>query len=73
MSKPVDVEVTGPVVGRGAVLYPDALGPASPPEHPSAPVLARLFAARRATVLPPDPLYLRRPDVAMSYSRKSVL
>ena len=73
VSKPVDVEVTGPVVGRGAVLYPDALGPASPPEHPSAAVLARLVAERRATGQPPDPLSLRRPDVAMSYSRKSVL
>ena len=73
VSKPADVEVPGPVVGRGAVLYPGALGPASPPEHPSAAVLARLVALGQATVLPPDPLYLRRPDVAASYTRKSVL
>jgi len=73
VAKPVDVELTGPVVGRGAVLYPDSLGPASPPEHPSAAVLARLVAEGQTTVLPPDPLYLRRPDVAMSYSRKKVL
>jgi tRNA threonylcarbamoyladenosine biosynthesis protein TsaB len=73
VSKPADIDVSGPVVGRGAVLYPDDLGPASPPEHPSAAVLARLVTANQATVVPPDPLYLRRPDVATSYTRKSVL
>ena len=73
VSKPTDVDVSGPVVGRGAVLYPDVLGPGSPPEHPSAAVLARLVAEGQATVLPPDPLYLRRPDVATSYNRKKVL
>jgi tRNA threonylcarbamoyladenosine biosynthesis protein TsaB len=73
VSRPADVDVSGPVVGRGAVLYPDALGPAAPPEHPSAAVLARLVAEGQATVLPPDPLYLRRPDAATSYNRKKVL
>jgi len=73
VSRPADVEVAGPVVGRGAVLYPEALGPATPPEHPSAAVLAGLVAGGRVSVLPPDPLYLRRPDVATSYNRKRVL
>jgi tRNA threonylcarbamoyladenosine biosynthesis protein TsaB len=73
VSRPADVEVSGPVVGRGAALYPDVLVPASPPAHPSAAALARLVADGQATVLPPDPLYLRRPDVATSYTRKTVL
>jgi tRNA threonylcarbamoyladenosine biosynthesis protein TsaB len=73
VSRPADVEASGPVVGRGAALYPDVLVPASPPAHPSAAALARLVADGQATVLPPDPLYLRRPDVATSYTRKTVL
>ncbi|MDQ4085343.1 MAG: tRNA (adenosine(37)-N6)-threonylcarbamoyltransferase complex dimerization subunit type 1 TsaB [Actinomycetota bacterium] len=73
VAKPADVEVTGPVVGRGAVLYPDALVPAAPPEYPSAAVLARLVTRGQANLVAPEPLYLRRPDVAASYSRKPVL
>jgi tRNA threonylcarbamoyladenosine biosynthesis protein TsaB len=73
VAKPADVEVTGAVVGRGAVLYPDLLGPAAPPEYPSAAVLARLVARGEAHVVAPEPLYLRRPDVAASYTRKPVL
>jgi tRNA threonylcarbamoyladenosine biosynthesis protein TsaB len=73
VARPADVEAAGPVVGRGAVLYPDLLGPAAPPEYPSASVLATLVAGGEATVLTPDPLYLRRPDVAASYTRKPVL
>ena len=55
------------------MLYPDVLGPAAPPEHPSAGVLARLVARGEAHVVAPEPLYLRRPDVAASYTRKPVL
>jgi tRNA threonylcarbamoyladenosine biosynthesis protein TsaB len=73
VAKPADVEVTGAVVGRGAVLYPDVLGPAAPPEYPSAAVLARLVARGEVHVVAPEPLYLRRPDVAASYTRKPVL
>jgi tRNA threonylcarbamoyladenosine biosynthesis protein TsaB len=73
VAKPADVEVTGAVVGRGAVLYPDLLGPAAPPEYPSAAVLARLVARGEVHVVAPEPLYLRRPDVAASYTRKPVL
>jgi tRNA threonylcarbamoyladenosine biosynthesis protein TsaB len=73
VSRPADVERTGPVVGRGAVLYPDVLGPAQPPEHPSAAVLAEAVVRGRVELLPPDPLYLRRPDVAAAQGRKSVL
>jgi tRNA threonylcarbamoyl adenosine modification protein YeaZ len=67
-----DVTGEGPVVGAGALLYPDVLGPGVEPEHPSAVALARWVAAGRPT-LPPDPLYLRRPDAAPPGPRKSVL
>jgi tRNA threonylcarbamoyl adenosine modification protein YeaZ len=62
----------GPVVGSGARLYADVLGPAVGPEHPSAAALARWVAAGRPTVAP-EPLYLRRPDATPPGPRKSVL
>ena len=66
-----------PVIGRGAVLYADALGaPAVADdvvEYPSAEVLATGVATRTLEVVAPDPLYLRRPDVTMSSGPKSVL
>jgi tRNA threonylcarbamoyl adenosine modification protein YeaZ len=75
-----------PVIGRGAVLYAEALGVAEDPsaaapggsavdvvEYPSAEVLATGVATRTLEVVAPDPLYLRRPDVTMSSRPKSVL
>lgn len=59
---PLDAATDGPVVGRGAVLYPDAFPDARGPEHPSAAVLAAGVVAGRFEVLDPEPLYLRRPD-----------
>ncbi|MGW6199339.1 tRNA (adenosine(37)-N6)-threonylcarbamoyltransferase complex dimerization subunit type 1 TsaB [Kribbella sp. NPDC055110] len=74
-----------PVIGRGAVLYADALGvsdvvgdpsaaaPVDVVEYPSADVLATGVATGTLEVVAPDPLYLRRPDVTMSSGPKSVL
>ena len=64
-----------PVIGRGAVLYGDALGAADADvaEYPSADVLATGVATRTLEVVAPEPLYLRRPDVTMSAGPKSVL
>jgi len=64
-----------PVIGRGAVLYADALGVADAEvvEYPSAEVLATGVATGTLEVVAPDPLYLRRPDVTMSGGPKSVL
>ncbi|MGH3326527.1 MAG: tRNA (adenosine(37)-N6)-threonylcarbamoyltransferase complex dimerization subunit type 1 TsaB, partial [Streptomycetales bacterium] len=46
------------------------------PRHPSAAALGRLaaewLAAGGAGLLPPQPLYLRRPDVAVPGARKQV-
>ncbi|GAA1608344.1 tRNA (adenosine(37)-N6)-threonylcarbamoyltransferase complex dimerization subunit type 1 TsaB [Kribbella sancticallisti] len=64
-----------PVIGRGAVLYAEALGvdTADVIEYPSAEVLALGVATGTLPVVAPDPLYLRRPDVTMSGGPKSVL
>lgn len=64
-----------PVIGRGAVLYAEALGLEASDviEYPSAEVLALGVATGTLPVVAPDPLYLRRPDVTMSGGPKSVL
>jgi tRNA threonylcarbamoyl adenosine modification protein YeaZ len=64
-----------PVIGRGAMLYADVLGVAAADvaEYPSADVLAAGVATRTLEIVPPEPLYLRRPDVTMSAGPKSVL
>ena len=60
--RPVEAARTGPVVGRGALLYPDHFPDAVGPEHPSAAVLCDVVAHHRFDVVAPEPLYLRRPD-----------
>jgi tRNA threonylcarbamoyladenosine biosynthesis protein TsaB len=77
---PGDVAAAGlPVVGRGATLYPDALpGPGGVPLDPGAGALAGIVAAAlrgegNARVLPPEPLYLRRPDAREPGAPKRVL
>ncbi|WP_328329227.1 tRNA (adenosine(37)-N6)-threonylcarbamoyltransferase complex dimerization subunit type 1 TsaB [Kribbella sp. NBC_00382] len=64
-----------PVIGRGAVLYGEALGLETTDviEYPSAEVLALGVATGTLPIVAPDPLYLRRPDVTMSAGPKSVL
>ncbi|MEV6410310.1 tRNA (adenosine(37)-N6)-threonylcarbamoyltransferase complex dimerization subunit type 1 TsaB [Kribbella sp. NPDC051718] len=64
-----------PVIGRGAVLYGEALGleRVDVIEYPSAEVLALGVATGTLPTVAPDPLYLRRPDVTMSGGPKSVL
>ncbi len=76
VAAPADVPVDGrPVVGRGAELYPDALGRPLGPLDPSAAVLAALVSAELAAgrpLLPPVPLYLRRPDAVVPGPPKPV-
>ena len=60
--KPVDASTEGTVVGRGALLYPDAFPNAAGPEHPSAAALCDVVVNQRFELLEPNPLYLRRPD-----------
>ena len=79
VDRPADVAhvLSGlPITGRGATLYAEALGiaPSSEvTEYPSAEVLALGVATATFTIVPPDPLYLRRPDVTLSATPKSVL
>jgi tRNA threonylcarbamoyladenosine biosynthesis protein TsaB len=72
VSRPADVASAGPVVGLGARLYPEAFPRAVGPELPDAGVLARVVADERAELLDPEPLYLRRPDVAAPSRPKRV-
>ena len=72
VDRPADVEWRGPAFGAGALMYPDAFVDARDPDLPSAGVLAQLVASGNAIVLPPDPLYLRRPDAVEPPPRKVV-
>jgi tRNA threonylcarbamoyladenosine biosynthesis protein TsaB len=62
--KPVDARTELPVVGRGAVLYPEFFPNAAGPEHPLAALLCDVVLNERFELLDPNPLYLRRPDAA---------
>jgi tRNA threonylcarbamoyladenosine biosynthesis protein TsaB len=78
VDKPADVAhvLAGlPVIGRGATVYGEALGlgEVDVPEYPSAEVLGFGVATGTLTVVAPDPLYLRRPDVTLAGGPKSVL
>jgi tRNA threonylcarbamoyl adenosine modification protein YeaZ len=72
---PAEVAWDGPAVGAGAVLYgahfPDARDPAYPDPAQIAAVAEAVLAAG-GTNLPPDPLYLRRPDAVEPGERKPV-
>ena len=70
--KPATIATDGSVVGRGAVLYPEAFPDARGPENPNAGVLARVVAEERAELYDPEPMYLRRPDTAAPHKPKRV-
>ena len=72
VARPADVATELPVVGEGAVLYPEAFPHAAGPTRPSAGWLARVIAEERAELLDPEPLYLRRPDAAAPGTPKRV-
>jgi tRNA threonylcarbamoyl adenosine modification protein YeaZ len=64
-----------PAVGAGAALYPDTFTDVRGPAHVSAAALASLAAERLAAgaaLLPPRPLYLRRPDAQVPKNYKVV-
>ena len=76
VDRAADVRRDGrPVVGRGAELYPEELGPAHGPLDPSAAALARIVVtgvARGRAFDDTTALYLRRPDVMQAVPRKRV-
>ncbi len=72
---PAKVANAGPVVGQGPVLYPEAFPAGCGPIHPDPVDLAAIVEAAVAAgtpTLPPDPLYLRRPDAVEPAARKRV-
>ena len=72
VDRPAAVATTLPAAGHGPSMYPDAFPLRIAPEYPRAGDLAAMVVSGGAHVLPPDPLYLRRPDVAEPTSRKRV-
>ncbi len=82
VTAPTELPDEVPVLGRGAALYPDLFAAPAGPLDVDAGAVAELavrgLAARAAglgepNVLPPEPLYLRRPDAAPPGARKRVL
>ena len=75
VGRPDDLPPGLPIAGQAVSLYP-ALGESIWPEHPSAAVLATVAAERLAGggagLLPPEPLYLRRPDAQIPGPPKRV-
>ncbi|MFP3988486.1 tRNA (adenosine(37)-N6)-threonylcarbamoyltransferase complex dimerization subunit type 1 TsaB [Streptomyces sp. E11-3] len=78
VDRPADIaaELAGlPVVGAGALLYPDSFPDARGPEYVPAAALASLAAERLAAgeeLAEPRPLYLRRPDAQVPKNYKVV-
>lgn len=69
VSKPAEIPVSGlPAAGEGPMLYPEVLPGGLGPAYPAAATLCRIAVAAIAAgdpdkvLLPPEPLYLRRPD-----------
>lgn len=75
VARPADVAESvadRPVVGEGAVLYPEAFPDARHPVRPAAGWLARCVVEERAELRDPEPLYLRRPDAEIPRAPKPV-
>ena len=72
VDRPAALATEAQVVGEGAHLYPEAFPRPVGPEHPDAGVLAAVVTDERAELLDPEPLYLRRPDVAQPGAPKRV-
>jgi tRNA threonylcarbamoyladenosine biosynthesis protein TsaB len=72
VSRPADLPADLLVVGAGPVLYPEAFDRVAGPAGPDAATLARLVAEGRATLVDPEPVYLRRPDAAVPGPPKRV-
>ena len=70
VARPAEVATSAPVVGEGALLYPDAFPTPLGPVRPSAGWLARAVAEERVELMDPEPLYLRRPDAVEQAAQK---
>lgn len=72
VATPASVATDLPVVGEGALLYPEAFPRPAGPTRLSGGWLARAVAEERAELHDPEPLYLRRPDAVAPSVRKPV-
>ncbi len=72
VDKPEVVATDLPVVGEGALLYPEHFPHAAGPQRASAGWLGRAIAHEAAELLDPEPLYLRRPDAEVPGTPKRV-
>ncbi len=72
VDKPESVATDLPVVGEGAVLYPDHFSRPVGPLRASAGWLGRAIVHEAAELLDPEPLYLRRPDAEVPGTPKKV-
>ncbi|WP_406023970.1 tRNA (adenosine(37)-N6)-threonylcarbamoyltransferase complex dimerization subunit type 1 TsaB [Nocardioides sp. NBC_00850] len=72
VARPAEVATSAPVVGEGALLYPDAFPTPLGPVRPSAGWLARAVAEEQVELMDPEPLYLRRPDAVEQAVQKKV-
>lgn len=75
VNEPGDLAWAGPAVGAGARMYAQFFPGARDPQYPDpahAAVLTERILARGDATLPPDPLYLRRPDAVEPGAAKSV-
>ena len=72
VDKPETVATDLPVVGEGALLYPEHFSRPVGPLRASAGWLGRAIAHEAAELLDPEPLYLRRPDAEIPGAPKKV-
>jgi tRNA threonylcarbamoyladenosine biosynthesis protein TsaB len=73
VARPSDFATDQPAAGEGAVRYPEWFPRRIDPVYPSAAVLAEAYTTASVELLPPQPLYLRRPDAVPPGDRKRVL
>ncbi len=67
--RPAEAATARPVVGAGALLYPECFPHPTGPVAPSAGWLARVVVEECVEILDPEPLYLRRPDAVSTADR----
>jgi tRNA threonylcarbamoyladenosine biosynthesis protein TsaB len=73
VAAPVSVATDLPTAGAGPRLYPEAFPNPVAPQFPHARDLAVAVANDDVLILPPQPIYLRRPDARPPAGRKPVL
>jgi len=72
VGRSADIAWRGPAFGAGALQYRADFETAHEPKLPSAATLCAIVAEGRASILEPQPLYLRRPDAVEPGARKAV-